>query len=244
MTAQTREDKTLLSLASIDQAAAFEGFVPEDFAVFEAPEFSQRMPLLKERITPKLKRVATALLERMGNVLDEQIYPHVAQHLRRSVNPPVETWAAFARNARAYKPFVHVRVGVSADQVRTVVFVEDYADDKLLFAKNLARSATGIAAWCLHHPAIHAYDILDAKGEPACGRALNARALRAFAERMTRVKGQHARFGIAFASTHPVVANGPECLEAVIEAARQLRPFYDCGRPGFVYKYAPEPASA
>ncbi len=241
MTAMKREDEKLLSLDQIERAAEFEGFAPEDFEVFEAPEFSDRMPLLKLRITPKLKQAATALTERMSDMVEEVVYPHVALHLRRSVNPPVETWAAFARNARAYKPFVHYRFGVSVDKVRVLVFVEDYADDKLLFAKNLARSAAGIAAWCLHHPTIHAFDVLDKEGQPCHGRTLNAKALRAFAARMEQVKGQHARFGIAFDKSHPVVGNGPECLDAVIEAARLLRPFYDCGRPKFKYNYLPEP---
>ena len=191
------------------------------------------MPLLKERITPKLRLVASALVERMGEALGEKIYPHIALHLRRSVNPPVETWAAFARAARAYKPFVHIRVGVGVDRMRVVVFVEDYADDKLLFADNLAKNAAALAAYCSAHPTIHAYDILDRKGEPCFGRTITVPALRTFAKRMERVKGQHARFGISFDKAHPVVQNGPECLDAVMEATRVLRPFYDCGKHKF-----------
>jgi uncharacterized protein YktB (UPF0637 family) len=234
-------DEGLLSLEQIERAAQFEGFEPADFEVFEAPDFSQRMPRLKARITPKLKLVAAALNERMTETLGEVVYPHVALHLRRSVNPPVETWAAFARNARAYKPYVHLRAAISADRVRVLVFVEDYADEKETFAINLARNASALAAIFAHNPTIHAYDMLDAEGKPRHGRTLDARTIRAFAERMKRVKGQHARFGIAFASTHPVVANGPELLDAVVEAARQLRPLYDCGKPGYKVRSTPDP---
>ncbi len=244
MSVMKREDEKLLPLDQIAQASEFEGFTPEDFDVFAAPEIGERMPLLKQRVTPKLKQLAAALTVRMGNIVEEAVYPHVALHLRRSVNPPIETWAAFARTARSYKPVVHVRVGVSLDKVRVVVFVEDYADDKLLFAKNLARSASGIAAWCRSHPTIHAYDILDKEGQPCHGRTLTATALRAFAARMQKIKGQHARFGIAFDRAHPVVGNGPECLDAVIEAARLLRPLYDCGKSNFKYEYTPEPVVA
>lgn len=219
-------------------AAGFEGFAPEDFEVFEYPEFALRMPLLKERITPKLKLLAAALNNRMGEALEETVYPHVALHLRRTVNPPQETWAAFARNARAYKPYVHIRVGISAEKVRVVAFVEDYADEKQTFAENLARNAELIAAWLAHHPTIHAYDIEDADGAPTYGSRIDAAALRAFAERMLRVKGQHARFGIPFARTHPVIASGPQLMEAALNAARDLRPIYDCGKPGFVYTYS------
>lgn len=230
----------MLPLSVVEQAGEFEGFVPEDFELFEAPEFRERMPLLKRRLTPKLKQVATVLTARMSETLGETLYPHVALHLRRSVNPPIETWAAFARNARAYKPYVHIRAGIGADKVRVVVFVEDYADDKLLFAENLARNANAIARLCTYRPTIHSYDTLDAAGEPLRGHALDAAALRAFAARLQKVKGQHARFGIEFAKSHPVVSNGPELLDAIVEAARQLRPLYDCGKPGFRYKFAPD----
>jgi uncharacterized protein YktB (UPF0637 family) len=181
VTLMKREDETLLSLDRIKQAAEFGGFLPEDFEVFTAPEFTERMPRLKATITPKLKQIAAALTDRMTETLGEKIYPHVALHLRRSVNPPVETWAAFARNARGYKPVVHIRAGISEDKLRVLVFVEDYADDKLLFAENLARNADGLAAWCGHHPTIHAYDILDEAGDARYGHTVDADCLRAFA---------------------------------------------------------------
>lgn len=240
MSVLMREDEALLPVEQIEVALAFEGFDPDVFDVFAAEDFGERMPLLRQRITPRLKLLAAALRDRMSDLVEETMYSHVALHLRRSVNPPVETWAAFARNARAYKPYVHLRIGVSADKLRVSVFVEDYADDKLLFAKNLARNASGISAWCRAHPTIHAYDILDKSGEPCSGRKLTAVSLRAFAARMQKVKGQHARFGIAFDKSHPIVSSGPQCIEAVMEAARQLRPLYDCGRENFRYDYAPE----
>jgi len=106
------------SLEEIEQAAAFTGFDSDDFAVFEIPEFAERMPALRGRITPKLRQLGAALESRLSEVLEETLFPHVAQHLRRTVNAPEETWVAFARAKRAYKPFVHLRVALSAAQVR------------------------------------------------------------------------------------------------------------------------------
>jgi uncharacterized protein YktB (UPF0637 family) len=231
----------VLSLEQVETAAAVEGFTPEDFAVFEAPDFATRMSLLKLRLTPKLKQISLALADRMTDTLGEKVYPHVAQHLRRSVNPPVATWAAFAKNARAYKPYVHIRVAISLEQLCVLLFVEDYADEKEVFANNLGRNADALAAWFTHHPTIHAYDLETPQSEALRGHALNEGAIRAFAERLSRVKGQHARFGIPFARSHPVLQNGPEFLEAILDAAKALKPLYDCGRPDFIYEYTPEP---
>lgn len=230
MTTERTETKPPPTLEQIEREAAFSGFTPEDFAVFEIEGFANRMPALRAQIKPKLIQIGEILNDRLAEVVEEPLYPHVAQHLRRTVNPPVETWVAFSRSPRAYKPFVHLRCGISAEKVRVTVFVEDYADEKLLFADNLRREADTLERYLALHPTILGYEIRDAENVPKRGHALDADTLRAFADRMHRVKGQHAIFGIAFANTHPVVQNGPEFLEAVVEAARTLKPLYDCGR--------------
>lgn len=234
----TRSSAPVVPLEAVRE---FVGFAPEDFAVFEVPGFAARMPLVRSRIKPKLTEIGAALTSPLSEALEETLYPHVAQHLRRTVNAPEETWVAFARSPRAYKPFVHLRAAISAEKVRFVVFVEDYADDKARFAANLERNAEALASYLAHHPTIRAYDISDADGEPKRGRALDADTLRAFARRMQRVKGQHAAFGICFDRAHRVLLSGPEFLEAALDAANTLKPLYDCGKtPDFVYIYVPK----
>lgn len=225
----TETNEAIPTLEEIEEATAFPGFTPDDFGVFEIEGFAARMPQLRTQIKPKLVQLGQILTERLSEVVGEPLYPHVAQHLRRTVNPPVETWVAFSRSPRAYKPFVHLRCGISAEKVRITVFVEDYAEEKLLFADNLRRQADSLQRYLARHPTILGYELRDADDEPKRGHALDADTLRSFADRMHRVKGQHAIFGIAFANTHPVVQSGPEFLEAVVEAARTLKPLYACG---------------
>ena len=221
----------LPTLAQTEQSSSFPGFAAEDFAVFEIDGFAARMPQLRAQIKPKLGQIGEILTSRLSEVVGERLHPHVAQHLRRTVNAPVETWVAFSPSPRAYKPFVHLRCGISAEKVRVTVFVEDYADEKLLFADNLRREADALEHYLALHPTVLAFEMRDTDDEPKRGHALDAATLRAFADRMHRIKGQHAVFGIAFAKTHPVVQSGPEFLEAVVAAARTLKPLYDCGLP-------------
>ena len=223
-------NEAIPTLEQIEQAAAFSGFTLEDFGIFEIEGFAARMPPLRARIKPKLMQIGEVLTGRLSEVVEETLHPHVAQHLRRTVNAPVETWVAFSRSKRAYKPFVHLRCGISAEKVRVTVFVEDYADEKLLFADNLRRQAESLERYFALHPTVLGYELRDSDDTPKRGHALDADTLHSFADRMHRVKGQHAIFGIAFAKTHPVVQSGPEFLEAVVEAARTLKPLYDCGR--------------
>jgi uncharacterized protein YktB (UPF0637 family) len=216
-------------IAPLD-TAGFAGFTPQDFDVFLVDGFAERMPLVRAQIKPKLIQIGAALSSRLSDVLGEEIFPHVAQHLRRTVNPPVETWVAFARSARAYKPFVHLRAAISAEKVRVTAFCEDYAEDKATFAANLAAHADTLACHFAHHPHILAYDICDKENAPLRGHALTANILRDFSARMNRVKGQHAVFGIAFSRDHPIVQNGPEFLDAIVTAAITLKPLYGCGK--------------
>ena len=220
---------------------AFEGFAYEDFAVFEIEGFADRMPQVRERVKPKLMAIGAALAEPLADILDEPLYAHVAQHLRRTVNPPVETWAAFAKEKRAYKPYVHLRVAVSVEKVRVMVFVEDYAEEKTRFARNLARNAESLSRYLTHHPAIRAYDIRGEDDAPLSGSRLTPEVLRDFGERMERIKGQHAAFGIQFDRDHSLLLNGPEFLLAIRDAAHALKPLYACGSlENFDYHYTPD----
>ena len=54
-------------------------------------------------------------------------------------------------------------------------------------------------------------------------------ALQRFGERMERVKGQHAVFGMAWNRSHPIVASGPQLADALVEGARELLPLYILG---------------
>lgn len=224
-------------LDEVVAATTFGGFTEADFDVFSIPEFAARMATLRERVKPKLIQLGELLPERLSTIMGQTLYPHVAQHLRRSVNPPVQTWVAFSPQPRSYKPFVHLRVAIGEEHLQLLAFVEDYANEKATFALNLEQNAGALGDYLARNPAIHSFDMFDAHGKPKCGHALDAATLTAFAQRMRRVKGQHARFGIPLARTHPVLQNGPELLDAIVADLHKLKPLFDCGKAG-VYAYS------
>ena len=136
-------------------------FRVSDLEIFQIPAFSDRMTRLRSEISPKLLRLGESLIQPLSKLTGEDLYIHLAKHLRRTVNPPVTTWVAFARTKRAYKPTVHFRVALSGEGLRTTVFVEDYAEDKLKFAEALCSNASEISEHLLNHPAIKSYSIPD-----------------------------------------------------------------------------------
>jgi uncharacterized protein YktB (UPF0637 family) len=205
-------------------------FGPEDFAIFDSPEFAVRMPRIRAEIKPRLMVLGAALLPDLSAVLKEPLYLHVAQHLRRTVNPPEATWAAYARTQRAYKPTVHIRSAIHGGGIRVSVFVEDYAEDKALFAEALAANADNLASYLGKHSEILAFDIPDAAGKPMHGDAITADTLRAFSEKMLRVKSQHAVFGIELPARKVAKMRAAEFHSAIVKAVKKLKPLYDLGR--------------
>ncbi|WP_432354836.1 YktB family protein [Sporosarcina sp. A2] len=83
-----------------------------DFSVFEVDGLDARMTALQERIQPKFSQLGnlfTPLLSAHGK---GEFYPHVAKHARRTVNPPSDSWIAFAPAKRGYKALPHFQIGL------------------------------------------------------------------------------------------------------------------------------------
>jgi uncharacterized protein YktB (UPF0637 family) len=201
------------------------------FDIFDLPDFDTRMPALKAEITPRLKALGEKLAPRVSALVGEEVFPHVAQHLRRSVNPPVETWAAFAREKRAYKPFAHLRLAVNAEGFKIACYVEDHARDKELFGRRLAEEAGAITAHLAAHPEILSFHEGDPYRVAAEGRTLGEAELKSLADRLLRIKAQHASFGVLVPRSEASIEE-EALMERTVSEMHKLLPLYRLGMPG------------
>jgi len=96
----------------------FSGFNASDFKVFDIEGFAPRMEAIRSRIRPKLEAVGKDLLADVSRIGGGPAFAHVAKHARRTVNPPGDTWVAFAGDKRGYKKHCHFKVAVSRGSVR------------------------------------------------------------------------------------------------------------------------------
>lgn len=87
-------------------------FTADDFDVFKIDGLEPRMDALKERIQPKLQALGEHFSQKLSVMTGDEMHPHVAKHARRSVNPPKDTWVAFAANSRGYKMMPHFQIGL------------------------------------------------------------------------------------------------------------------------------------
>jgi uncharacterized protein YktB (UPF0637 family) len=106
-------------------------FSTADFKVFDVKGFRSRMQEIRARIRPKLETLGHSLAPAIQHTTGEETFAHVAKHARRTVNPPDDTWVAFAANQRGYKKHPHFKVALSRNCVRFLFEIgPEHADKK------------------------------------------------------------------------------------------------------------------
>jgi uncharacterized protein YktB (UPF0637 family) len=93
-------------------------FTASDFKIFDIPGFRDRMGAIAKNVRPKLVAIGEELAPKVSEMVDRTIFPHVALHARRTVNPPDDTWMAMGSSKRGYKQDVHFKVAISRNCVR------------------------------------------------------------------------------------------------------------------------------
>lgn len=92
-------------------------FTKKDFDIFAIPSLEGRMKAIRSELQPKFKIYGKELEEYLSKKTGINLSLHIAQHIRRSVNPPKDTWLAIASSKRGYKQHPHFQLGLYDDHV-------------------------------------------------------------------------------------------------------------------------------
>ncbi|WP_137597422.1 DUF1054 family protein [Paucilactobacillus kaifaensis] len=87
-----------------------------DFDVFLEPTLAGRMEKIRTIIDPQFERLNEFLQPKFEHA-NVTLYPHIAKHMRRTINPPINTWIAFGPEKRGYKKNPHFEVGLWRDRM-------------------------------------------------------------------------------------------------------------------------------
>ena len=120
-------------------------FGAADFKVFDVDGFQARMSQIRERIRPKLETLGHSLAPAIQRSIGDETFIHVAKHARRTVNPPDDTWVAFAADRRGYKKHAHFKVALSRHCVRFLFEVGPEHADKKRWGAAWKKSAPNLA---------------------------------------------------------------------------------------------------
>jgi uncharacterized protein YktB (UPF0637 family) len=206
----------------------FPGFEPADFELFTIPDFPGRMGAIRSQLKPKLAALGETLAPEIERITGVATAPHVAQHMRRRVNPPVETWVAFTRDRKGYKRWTHYRVAASEAGIRVTVFVEDDSDDKALFGSHLEKKAAAL------HKALAAGGpvVWYTLGETPTPNAEAApKQLAEIGRSLQRLKTLKFQAGVPIAAAE-AAAMAPDTFEEwALKQVELLKPLYLAGVP-------------
>ncbi|MGM9943493.1 MAG: YktB family protein [Lysinibacillus sp.] len=109
----------------------------EDFDVFQINGLDERMEALTKIVRPKFQTLGETFSSYFSAKTGDEFFPHVAKHARRTVNPPKDSWVAFAPNKRGYKALPHFQIGLWNSHLFIVVAVIYEAPQKAEMAQRL-----------------------------------------------------------------------------------------------------------
>lgn len=87
-------------------------WVAEDFDLFKIDGLENRMDALQTLVQPKFGLLGRHFSDKLSSLGSNEFFPHVAKHLRRTVNPPTDSWVALAPLKRGYKAIPHFQIGL------------------------------------------------------------------------------------------------------------------------------------
>jgi uncharacterized protein YktB (UPF0637 family) len=201
----------------------FNGFKNEDFDVFQIEGLEARMEALIEKIRPKLEVLGHHFAPTLTTVTGDEMFVHVAKHARRTINPPKDTWVAFANNPRGYKMLPHFQIGLWNTHLFIWFAVIYEAPQKQEIAARLIKKLNKIYkeipkdfVWSLDHM----------KSESVQHGTLSKEDLRSMLERLKDVKKAELLCGYEISCEQAIQMEADELLQIVDHVFDKVAPLY------------------
>lgn len=198
----------------------FNGFTQNDFDTFTIDGLDARMTAIQERIQPKFRAIGQPMTDDLAASLGNEMFLHIAKHLRRSVNPPKDTWLAIAANKRGYKQHPHFQIGLYDDHVFVwLAFIYELPNKTKIantFLKNLKTLKSTI-------PDDFVVSMDHMKKDAVPMKEID---LKKSLERFRDVKKAELLIGRHFMANDPILQDGEEFMMVVKETFETLLPLY------------------
>jgi uncharacterized protein YktB (UPF0637 family) len=201
----------------------FSGFTTEDFDVFLIDGLEARMEALKTTIRPKLEKLGAYFAPTLSSLTGDEMFVHVAKHARRTINPPKDTWVAFAANPRGYKMMPHFQIGLWHTHLFIWFAIIYEAPDKEVMAERFIKKAAKIYkeipkefSWSLDHT----------KPDTIRHRQLTKADLLTQFERLKTVKKAEILCGFTIDQEKAIELGEKGLLAQIEEVFHQVSPLY------------------
>jgi len=201
-------------------------FVAGDFRIFELKGFGPRMAEMRARVRPKLDAFGESLSSSVARSVGSEVFSHVAKHMRRTVNPPEDTWVAFGPDARGYKKHSHFKIAVSRNCVRFLFEVGPEHAEKKRWASTWKKNAPKVGP-VLRRVKHLAWFKNEHDEEPASPLAdFTLEKLGELADELTRTRDGQLVLGRAVPAAEAARWTEAQYRSAALETFRTLAPLY------------------
>lgn len=201
----------------------FTGFTDQDFDALTVPGLEPRMEAIITNIRPKLEALGGNISPFLSALCGEEMHPHVARHARRKVNPPKDTWIAWATSKRGYKALPHFEVGMFSTHLFIIFAVIYESPNKAAFSRHLEKhtrqimkDVPGSFYWSMDHMA----------PEGELHQDLNSAALKEMANKLKTVKKAEIMCGLRIDRDDPLLADGERLIRVIENTFSSLLPLY------------------
>lgn len=199
---------------------SFNGFSQHDFNTFKIEGLENRMNAIRERIQPKFKAIGEDMTDYLTELLETEMHLHVAQHARRTVNAPNDTWSAYCHNKRGYKKHPHFQIGLFDDRlfvwlafIYELPYKQEIAELFLDHFDDLKEAIPADYVISMDHMKKDATSMIDID-------------LHASLERFKNVKKAELLIGKQFDTTDPIVQDGEQLVNEIKKIYQTLAPIY------------------
>jgi uncharacterized protein YktB (UPF0637 family) len=90
-------------------------------------------------------QLAPAFNRELARNLEMVFFPHFARHIRRAVNPPAETWAAWGPSPRGYRRHGYLALYISGVGIHARAVVQSAADHRHEIARAIKSKSAHLA---------------------------------------------------------------------------------------------------
>jgi len=201
-------------------------FGAADFRVFDVKGFHTRMAAIRSRVRPKLEALARSLAPAIQRATGEPAHAHVARHARRTVNPPDDTWVAFAGSERGYKKHPHFKVAVSRNCVRFLFEIGPEHADKRRWAAAWKKSAPQLAPVLRRAKGLAWFKNEHDEQAAAPLSDLSPETLAALGDELTRTRDGQFVVGRAVTAEEAARWSEADYRAAALETFRALAPLF------------------
>ncbi len=210
---------------------SFEGFSKDDFNVFTIQGLEPRMEGIQNHIRPKLEQLGEHFAPTLSAATGEEIFYHTAKHARRTVNPPDDTWVAFAKSNRGYKKLPHFQIGLFQSHLFVWFAVIYESPIKKEFAEKLADHQQEILKQIPNH---YVWSTDHTKPDAIPHTDVDEDKFTEMTKRLKDVKKAELLCGIHIPHDDKILQDGEALLSEMDRTFHTLLPLYEYARGVYV----------